>query len=57
MIAKLTVQQSRLKLVTDSEGQIWPGLAYQGQIALVGTKGDEGIWGERPFGVNQVGRK
>ena len=55
-IAPLTLEDSWLELVTDSEGEILPGLSQQGHVGLVGTEGDEGGWGQRSTGVNQVGR-
>ena len=44
------------ELVTDSEGEILPGLSEQGHVGLVGTEGDEGGRGQGAMGVKQVGR-
>ena len=50
------MKHSWLELVTDSEGEILPGLSQQGHVGLIGTEGNEGGWGQRSNGVNQVGR-
>ena len=55
-VASLSLEESWLELITDSEGEILPGLSQQGHVCLVGTERDEGGRGQRSTRVNKVDR-